>query len=190
MLFIQILNHEKRDFMNNCPMKLNTKGIQLDNYLIRELRDSEAYILEDMLYEAIFQPDESNPIPREIINQPNLIAYINNWGRLHDLCIVAEVNGKIAGAVWTRIFDGEIRGYGTIDKQTPELSISLFKENRNKGIGSTLMKIMLEKLKEHGYSKISLSVSKNNYAFKLYQNLGFIIIEERKDDYLMIYELS
>lgn len=160
----------------------------MDNYVIRELKKSEEYILEDMLYEAIFQVDESNPISRDIINKPSLRGYIDNWGQLDDLCLVAEVNGKIVGAVWTRIFDGEIKGYGTIDNKTPELSISLFKENRNKGIGSALMKKILEKLKEQGYSKISLSVSKNNYAFKLYQKLGFTVIEERKDDYLMIYK--
>lgn len=161
----------------------------MDNYLIRELKNNEAYILEDMLYEAIFQPDESNPISRDIINQPNLRAYIDNWGQLDDLCIVAEVSGKIVGAVWTRVFAGEIKGYGTVDNQTPELSMSLFKENRNKGIGHALMKSILEKLKENDYSKVSLSVSKNNYAFKMYQNLGFMVIEERKDDYLMICKL-
>lgn len=161
----------------------------MDNYLIRELKNNEAYILEDMLYEAIFQPDESNLIPRDVINQPNLRVYIDNWGQFDDLCIVSEVNGKIVGAVWTRIFKGEIKGYGTVDNETPELSIALFKENRNKGIGRALMKSILKKLKEHGYSKVSLSVSKNNYAFRLYQDLGFEVIHEREDDYLMMCKL-
>lgn len=162
----------------------------MDNYLIRELKNNEAYILEDMLYEAIFQPDESNPISREVINQPNLRAYIDSWGQPDDLCIVAEVNGKIVGAAWTRVFNGEVKGYGTFDNETPELSISLYKENRNKGIGRALMKSILENLKKHGYSKVSLSVSKNNYAFKLYKDLGFMVIEEREDDYLMVCKLA
>lgn len=161
----------------------------MDNYFIRELKNNEAYILEDMLYEAIFQPDESNPIPRDVINQPNLRVYIDNWGQLDDLCIVSEVNGKIVGAVWTRIFNGEIKGYGTVDNETPELSIALYKENRNKGIGSALMKSILKNLKEHGYSRVSLSVSKNNYAFRLYQDLGLEVIQEREDDYLMMCKL-
>jgi ribosomal protein S18 acetylase RimI-like enzyme len=154
--------------------------------LIRELKNNEVYILEDMLYEAIYQPDESKPISREVINQPNLRAYIDSWGQPDDLCIVAEVNGKIVGAAWARVFNGKVKGYGTVDNETPELSISLFKENRNKGIGRTLMKSILKNLKEHGYSKVSLSVSKNNYAFRLYKDLGFMVIEEREDDYLMI----
>lgn len=91
----------------------------MDNYLIRELKNNEAYILENMLYEAIFQPDKSNPISRDVINQPNLRVYIDNWGQLDDLCIVSEVNGKIVGAVWTRIFKEEIMGYGTVDNETP-----------------------------------------------------------------------
>lgn len=51
------------------------------------------------------------------------------------------------------------------------------------------MKSILKKLKEHGYSKVSLSVSKNNYAFRLYQDLGFEVIHEREDDYLMMCKL-
>lgn len=140
--------------------------------------------------EAIFQPDENNILPREVIKQPEISVYIENWGNPDDLCLVVDVDSKIIGAVWTRILAGKIKGYGNIDDQTPEFAMSLFKEYRNKGIGTVLMKEMIEKLKEHGYKQTSLSVAKDNYALKMYKNVGFEIITEQEHDYLMLLNLN
>ena len=49
----------------------------MNNYLIREIDSSELYLLEDFLYEAIFQPDESKLLPREVIKQPDISVYID-----------------------------------------------------------------------------------------------------------------
>lgn len=40
---------------------------------------------------------------------------------MDDNCLVAEADGKLIGAVWTRI----IRGFGSIDDTTLELTIFL-----------------------------------------------------------------
>ncbi|WMJ87074.1 GNAT family N-acetyltransferase [Anaerocolumna sp. MB42-C2] len=158
-------------------------------YQIREMRSDERYILDDMLYEAIYQSDENNLLPREIIQRPEIKVYIEDFGKEDDYCLVAEVTGKIVGAVWVRILSGPIKGYGYLDSETPEFSISLLKEYRNQGIGTALMNKMIQYLSEKGYKKASLSVSKNNYAFKLYQKLGFKIINEQEEDYIMVLEL-
>lgn len=161
----------------------------MDNYLIREMKPNEVNILKDMLYEAIFQPDKTNLLPREVIEQPELSIYIDNWGQLDDVCLVAEVDGKIVGAVWTRILAGEIKGYGNIDDCTPEFAISLYKEYRNRGIGTDLMKLMLQRLKALGYKQASLSVQKENYAVKMYESVGFQIIAVLQEEYLMVHNL-
>jgi len=49
------------------------------------------------------------------------------------------------------------------------------------------MKSML-KLKK-GYNRTSLSVQKNNYAVKMYKNIGFKIIDENKEEYIMLCNL-
>lgn len=110
------------------------------NYAIREMKLDEKNILKALLYEAIFKPDENNLLPRDVIEKPELSVYIDDFGKKDDYCFVADINGKIAGGVWTRILNGEIKGYGNIDASTPELAISLFKEYRNKGIGTCLLK--------------------------------------------------
>ncbi len=44
---------------------------------------------------------------------------------------------------------------------------------RNQGFGTQLLEKMFLKLQESGYKKVSLSVDKRNFAFQLYQKLGF-----------------
>lgn len=162
----------------------------MNTYIIREMNLDEADILKDMLYEAIFQPDEMNLLPRDVIKQPELSVFIENWGQPDDLCFVAERNGKVIGAVWTRILSGEVKGFGNIDENTPEFAISLYKEYRNQGIGTALMKYMLYNLKARGYKQTSLAVQKENYAVNMYKNLGFKIVKELEEEYLMIHDLS
>ena len=159
-------------------------------YQIREICTDEKYILEHMLYEAIFQRDNNNILPREVIEQPELNVYIDDFGKADDYCFVADVNGKIVGAVWVRILAGKVKGYGNIDDETPEFAISLFKEYRNHGIGTALMKEMINHLLEKGYKQTSLSVAKDNYALTMYKNFGFKIVSEQDDDYLMVLALN
>lgn len=155
-------------------------------YTIRKIKQSEIPLLSDFLYEAIFIPKGAVPPPREIINQPELQVYISAFGkRDSDICYVAEVNDRIVGAVWVRIMND----YGHIDDETPSFAISLYKEYRNQGIGTELMKAMLHELKETGYKQTSLAVQKENYALKMYKKVGFEIIEENDEEYIMLYHL-
>ena len=155
------------------------------NYLIREIKKQEYNLLDDFLYEAIFIPEGVEVPSKEITNQPYLQLYIADFGKQNDNCLVAECNGKIVGAVWTRI----INDYGHIDNETPSLAISLFKEYRSLGIGTALMNRMIELLKSKGYKRVSLSVQKENYAYNLYKKVGFEIIKENDEDFIMVKQL-
>lgn len=156
------------------------------NYKIREMLPFEYHLLEDFLYEAIFKKDESIVVPRDIINKPELQVYIEDFGqRKDDYCFVAEYDGKVLGAVWVR----NIKGYGCIDDVTPEFAISLYKEYRGFGIGTALMRHMLSYLKAQGYKKTSLAVQKENYALRMYLKVGFEIIDENEEEYIMVCKL-
>ncbi len=162
----------------------------MKDYIIREIKLSEIPLLADFLYEAIFQPDEQNRLPRDVTKQPELQVYIEKFGGTDDHCLVAECDDKIVGAVWTRIIAGDIRGFGNVDDETPEFAISLYPEYRNSGIGTALMKQMLQHLTTKGYRQVSLAVQKDNYALKMYQAVGFFVIDELEQEYLMICQLS
>lgn len=154
------------------------------NYQIRKMKPSEYPLLDDFLYQAIFQRDETNLAPKSIIEEPALQMYIQDFGTMKDdYCLCAEISQKIVGAVWVR----NIKGYGSIDEETPEFAISLYKEYRGQGIGTELMRRMLVLLKSEGYVKTSLAVQKDNYALHMYQHIGFQIIDENQEEYIMEY---
>lgn len=156
----------------------------------RFLRDDELPILEDLLYEAIFQPEGAKPLPRDIIKKPEINIYIRDFGKKKgDSCLLAEIDCKIVGGVWVRILSGEIKGFGNVDLETPEFAVSMFKEYRNRGIGTQLMKKMIDYLKEKGYRQASLSVQKANYAVRMYRKCGFEIVRENEEDYIMLLKL-
>ena len=155
------------------------------DYKIREIRKNEYSILFDFLYEAIFIPEGMDKPPKSIIEQPELQIYIEDFGKKDDWCLVAEVKEKIVGAVWVRIMDD----YGHIDDETPSFAISLYEEYRNMGIGTALMRDMLELLKNKGYKQTSLSVQKANYAVRMYQKVGFEVIDENEEEYIMVCRL-
>ncbi len=156
------------------------------DYQIRKIRESEYSILSDFLYEAIFIPKGMERPPRSIIEQSELQVYIADFGKVDDWCLVAEMKGKIIGAVWVRIMND----YGHIDNKTPSLAISLYNEYRHLGIGTALMKAILQLLKEKGYKQISLSVQKENYAVNMYRKIGFKIVSETDEEYIMLCELQ
>ena len=155
------------------------------DYKIREIRKNEYSVLSDFLYEAIFIPEGMDKPPKSIIEQPELQVYIEDFGKKDDWCLVAEIKGKIVGAVWVRIMND----YGHIDNETPSFAISLYEEYRNMGIGTALMRDMLELLKKKGYEQTSLSVQKANYAVRMYRKVGFEVIDENEAEYIMVCRL-
>lgn len=157
------------------------------NYTIRELKDTEYSLLNDFLYEAIFIPPGVEPPPRSIINNDELQVYVKDFGKNpDDRCLAAVADGKIVGTVWVRIMED----YGHVDDETPSFAISLYKDYRGHGIGTALMEKMLELLRKSGYGKASLAVQKENYAVKMYKKVGFEIIDENDEEYIIICKLQ
>lgn len=155
------------------------------NINIREIETAEYNLLEDFLFEAIFIPEGAEKPPKSIIENEELQVYIKDFGtQKDDNCLVAECDNKIVGACWTRIMND----YGHIDDETPSFAVSLYEEYRGKGIGTKLMKEMLELLNGKKYKQASLAVQKENYAVKMYKKIGFRIVGENEQEYIMLYE--
>ena len=151
-------------------------------YRIRIIRTIEIPLLEDFLYEAIFIPEGVAPPPKSIIDNEDLQVYVKDFGLLpDDKCLVAEVDGKIVGAIWSRIMED----YGHVANGVPSIAISLYKEYRNQGIGTALLGQMIQLLRREGYEKVSLSVQKENYASRMYLKAGFDILRETEEEYIM-----
>ena len=155
-------------------------------YYIREIMPQEIPLLEDFLYEAVFIPEGVAPPPKTIVKNEDLQVYVRDFGILpDDKCLVAEADTKIVGAVWCR----RMEDYGHIDGDTPSLAISLYKEYRNQGIGTELLRRMILLLRQSGYKQVSLSVQKANYAARMYLNAGFKVVNENPEEYIMALDL-
>ncbi|MGE5356638.1 MAG: GNAT family N-acetyltransferase [Deltaproteobacteria bacterium] len=158
--------------------------------VIRELKNDELSHLDNFLYDAIFIPEGQEKPDKEIIKLPELSGYIKNFGKDTDHCLVAELNGELIGAIWTRIFSEEKKGFGFVDSKTPELSMSVVENYRKKGIGTKLLKAMLKKLNLLEYGQVSLSVDKQNFAMRLYQKFGFEAVKSDEKSAILIKRIK
>lgn len=162
----------------------------IDSIIIRPIKRSETGFLDKMLYNAIFVPPGNDRLPDNIIEHPEISKYIKDFGREGDSCFVAEVNGELTSAVWTRLFNETNKAYGFVDNNTPELAMAVCEQFRKKGIGTSLLKKMIADLTDKSYERVSLSVDIINYAYYLYKKTGFIDYKIVDGSMTMILELK
>jgi ribosomal protein S18 acetylase RimI-like enzyme len=155
-------------------------------YFIRSIKVTDQLFLWEMLYHALFVPPEASPLPKEIIFTPELAKYVENWGLDGDIGAIAILaKSKIPiGAVWLRMFNSSNPGYGYIDHEIPELSIAVLPEYRGRGIGTQLLTKLFSEARDR-YPAVSLSVSSNNPAFRLYCRFGFEVFARHNDSLTM-----
>jgi ribosomal protein S18 acetylase RimI-like enzyme len=149
-------------------------------FSIRQLLPQDEPVLWEMLYHAIFIPDGQAPPPRNIIYEARLRMYARHWGQHPgDLGFVAidHTDGRAVGAAWLRLFSAVEPGYGFVDEGIPELSIAMLPAYRRRGLGSLLLHELLEAARER-FDTVSLSVSVDNPAVRLYQSMGFTTLVE------------
>ncbi|MEW6210944.1 MAG: GNAT family N-acetyltransferase [Acidobacteriota bacterium] len=156
------------------------------NITIRPLTPEDQSFLWEMLYEALYVPEGGEPFPRSIVNLPEISRYAEGWGKSDDTGLVAvDENDQPIGAAWIRLMTSGNRGYGYVDDTTPELSIAVAPRYRGRGVGTKLLVRLFEQT-ENRYRAISLSVSSDNPAVRLYLRLGFEVVTKNGDSLTMV----
>lgn len=136
-------------------------------------RDDEGFLFE-MLYEALFVPPDCEPLPRSVLDAPEIARYAAGFGTgAGDVGFVAEVATNPVGAGWVRLLRGEDRGYGYVDDTTPELTVAVQQRWRGQGIGTALCCRLVEVV-----PRMSLSSDIRNPAMSLYRRLGFEAVSQ------------
>jgi ribosomal protein S18 acetylase RimI-like enzyme len=116
---------------------------------------------------------------------------VTGWGRPGDGGVIAvSDDGHRLGAAWYRLFSEEEPGFGFVDAQTPEISISVVPGSRGRGIGTALLTALVQHAHREGFHALSLSVSPENPAFRLYERAGFVRVESRDSHWTMRLDLS
>ena len=98
-------------------------------------------------------------------------------------------SGGPVGAAWLRLLTGDERGYGYVGDETPELGMAVLPECRGRGVGSDLLRRLLESAGAV-YRAVCLSVSADNPAVRLYGRAGFELVCERGASLTMVKRLS
>lgn len=160
-------------------------------YAIRSLAQTDEPFLWEMLYHALYVPAGQEPFPKEIMQQPELAKYVAEWGRAADegYMAIEAVTQAAVGAVWMRLFSEENQGYGYVAADIPELSIAVLPEHRQQGLGSQLLAHLIQQTRGR-YRGLSLSVSAENPAVRLYKRLGFEPLEQTDSSLTMVKILS
>ncbi len=140
---------------------------------LRPAEPSDSPFLSEMLVEAAFwRPDGPRESVEEIRERPELAHYIAGWPQPGDLGVVAEDEGPV-GAAWIRHLPESDPGFGFIDALTPELTMGVVRQRRRQGVGALLLEALVSSARAHNLAAISLSVEPENYAWRLYERVGF-----------------
>ena len=156
----------------------------------RVIQAEEYEFSNEMLYEALFVLPGQPKFPREIIEDPSIKKNIENWNQKEgDLAIVCLDGEELIGAIWGRKFSEDNKGYGFIDAETPEIGMAIKQEYRGKGLGSNLIKLIIDKYIEMGVGQLSLNVNTLNPAKRLYERIGFMKVSEESGAAIMARQL-
>ena len=142
--------------------------------------------LATMLGEAaVWRPDKPTPTADQVMADPQYAMYLAGWPRQGDYGLVAEQDGPV-GAAWYRTFTEASHGYGFVAEDVPELAIAVIASRRHEGIGRRLLVGLIDASRAQGYPAISLSVSEDNPARRLYESVGFVPIDKHGGSWTMV----
>lgn len=158
-----------------------------DDVNIRTANRDDQKTLEELLYLSIYHAPGTPAPPVSVIDQPSIARYVTSWGRKGDLALIASMCQKVIGGIWMRFFSSSEPGYGFISPDIPEIGIAVKKEYRGQGVGSLLLRTLLEVLPEEVHA-LSLSVQLDNRALELYRRFGFKEYRVDGDSMIMLYE--
>jgi hypothetical protein len=100
----------------------------------RPLQSNDQDKLWHWLHVALWDPPPAGLRPIEVLQLPGVRVYAEDWGRLSDVGVVAQVNGIDAGACWVRLLPMGV-GLASVDEFTPQLGIALEPQFQRKGYG-------------------------------------------------------
>jgi len=158
--------------------------------VIRPAGAADLPFLEAMLFEAAYwRAGARRPGLQQALAKPEVARYVEGWGRPGDAGVLAVDGGPPVGAAWYRLFTAALPGYGFVDERTPELTVGVVAGERGRGVGTALLRALLESAHDAGFERISLSVEPDNPAARLYERAGFTRVGAGSGAWTMLAEL-
>lgn len=148
-------------------------------YHLRPIQASDEAFLWQMLFYAAHMHEEVGKTVADARQNPDLAKYVTNWGRPGDLGLIAMRNdtAEPIGAVWVRLYVGADKAYSPASDDTPELAMAVHPDYTGQGIGTRLLQHLIAAARTH-YPALALNVRADNPALRLYERLGFVVVNE------------
>jgi ribosomal protein S18 acetylase RimI-like enzyme len=154
---------------------------------IRATSAEDGPFLRQMLYEAAFwRPGSERPPLESALARPELLCYLASI----DAGVIALERDRRVGAAWYGRFSPAAPGRAFIDERTPELTIAVCSDHRERGVGTALLLALLEQAREAGVAVLALSVEPDNPARRLYERHGFTKVGENGGAWTMCLDLQ
>jgi GNAT superfamily N-acetyltransferase len=109
----------------------------------------------------------------DVDRTPDIAHYFRDFPNERDFGLVDVDEDRPRAVAWLVYLPAEHPGYGFVDVDTPELSITTFDGFRGRGIGTALLERLFDEARTRSVAAISLSVEDGNRARRLYERIGF-----------------
>ena len=147
-------------------------------FSIRPARAEDAGFLAEVLAIAADWRPAAQPRSIEVIlAEPGLAHYVQGWPRDGDFGVVAEAPSPV-GATWWRFFDPDDPGFGFVADTTPEITVGVIQGARRRGVGRAMLDALIAEAERRGLPSLCLSVEPDNYAMRLYERVGFRVVDD------------
>jgi ribosomal protein S18 acetylase RimI-like enzyme len=146
-------------------------------YTIRHAAPADEPFLWQMLYYAANMAEDGAASGDDAKPHPYLAKYVRGWGRAGDLGTIAVGEGaQPLGAAWVRLLIGAEKNYAAVADGVPELAVAIRPQYIGQGIGAGLLARLLDDARAI-YPAVVLSVRAANPARRLYERLGFVVVD-------------
>ncbi len=156
---------------------------------LRPIEEKDEIFLWDMLFEITYSLDtDKKPSKQVFLKRQDIYKYVKGFGlEPSDAGFVAEnQDGRLIGAAWYRLYKEDNKGFGYVSDNTPEVSLAVLEEYRNKGIGKQLLQALIQQAGKKYFSSISLNVdTRNTVAVHLFKSKEFKIVNTQGTSQIM-----
>jgi ribosomal protein S18 acetylase RimI-like enzyme len=159
-----------------------TRAVAAPTVTLRPATPADEPFLADLFADtrapefALLAVDEST---REALVQMQYTAQTRSYAAAHPqgTCDLVRVDGEPAGRLY-------------VDRHGSDVSlldISLLKPYRGRGVGTRLLAALIDEARERG-CQVHLQVARHNPALRLYQRLGFSVVNDGEVYLAMAYD--
>lgn len=157
---------------------------------VRSATAQDASFLAEMLAVAAnWRPGVRPRSVEAVLTDPSFGHYVEGWPMEGDFGVVAEAPDPV-GAAWWRFFRRDDPGFGYVDDAIPEISVGVVPNRRGRGVGRAMLDALIDEALRHQLRGICLSVEPDNPALRLYERVGFQVLERAGGAVTMVLRLD